>query len=75
MTAKKTLTANENRPVPEFVLRTASGKALSESDDLITANQLAREKGTRVLVYKRTAEGEVLMSRTGPGKWVRERDL
>lgn len=62
-------------PVPGFVLRTMSGVPLSESDDLITANQLARAKGTRVLVYKRTPEGEVLMSRTGPGKWERVRDL
>lgn len=62
-------------PVPEFVLRTMSGGTLSETHDLITANQLARAKGTRVLVYKRTPEGEVLMSRTGPGKWERVRDL
>ena len=60
------------KPVKGFVLRTRSGVLLSESHDLITANHLAREKGTRVLVYKRTPEGEVLMSRTGPGKWERD---
>ena len=53
----------------DYVLRTRAGKFLHEVSDLVVANQLARSLGIRVKVFKRTKDGEVLMSYSGPGKW------
>ena len=53
----------------DYVLRTRAGKFLHEVSDLVVANQLARALGVRVKVFKRTKDGEVLMSYSGPGKW------
>lgn len=53
----------------DYVLRTRAGKFLHEVSDLVVANQLARSLGIRVKVFKRTPDGEVLMSYSGPGKW------
>jgi hypothetical protein len=53
----------------DYVLRTRAGMFLHDVSDLVIANQLARAMGVRVKVFKRTPEGEVLMSYSGPGKW------
>jgi len=42
---------------------------LHEVSDFVIANQLARALGVRVKVFKRTPDGEVLLSHSGPGKW------
>lgn len=53
----------------DYVLRTQDGEFLHDVPDLVIANQLARALGVRVKVFKRTRDGEVLMSYSGPGKW------
>lgn len=53
----------------DYVLRTRDGEFLHDVSDLVIANQLARALGVRVKVFKRTRDGEVLMSYSGPGKW------
>lgn len=53
----------------DYVLRTRDGAFLHDVSDLVIANQLARALGVRVKVFKRTPDGEVLMSYSGPGKW------
>jgi len=53
----------------DYVLRTRDGAFLHDVSDLVIANQLARALGVRVKVFKRTKDGEVLMSYSGPGKW------
>ena len=52
-----------------YVLRTGDGRLLHEVSDFVIANQLARALGVRVKVFKRTPDGEVLLSHSGPGKW------
>lgn len=53
----------------DYILRTRDGQFLHEVSDLVIANQLARALGVRIKVFKRTRDGEVLMSYHGPGKW------
>ena len=53
----------------DYVLRTKDGTFLHDVCDLVVANQLARALGARIKVFKRTRDGEVLMSYHGPGKW------
>lgn len=53
----------------DFVLRTYSGTFIHSVSNLIIANQLARGLGVKVKVFKRTPEGEVLMSFNGPKNW------
>ncbi len=53
----------------DYVLRTRDGDFLHEVSEFTVANQLARALGVRVKVFKRTPEGEVLLSYSGPGKW------
>lgn len=71
--AKKATPAKAKAPSPPpeaplrlFVLRTYSGRLLHSVNDLITANRMARELGMKIKVFKRTPEGEVLMSFIGP---------
>ena len=63
-----------SKAIPPFILRNEKGEDLFGAEDLVDANRAARATGLRVLVFKNTPEGEVLMSRTGPGKWIFERD-
>ncbi len=51
------------------MLRTYSGTFIHSVSNLIIANQLARGLGVKVKVFKRTPEGEVLMSFNGPKNW------
>lgn len=53
----------------DYVLRTRDGDFLHDVSEFTVANQLARALGVRVKVFKRTPEGEVLLSYSGPGKW------
>jgi hypothetical protein len=62
-------TVEDDPPLKEFVLRTYSGTFIHSVSNLITANQLARGLGIKIKVFKRTPEGEVLMSFNGPKNW------
>jgi len=49
-----------------FVIRSYENTDLDTAPDLVAANRRSREYTHHTKVYKRTAEGDVLMSYTGP---------
>jgi hypothetical protein len=69
MPPKPPPTVGDDPPLKGFVLRTYGGDFLHSVSNLVTANQLARGLGVKVKVFKRTPEGEVLMSFNGPKNW------
>lgn len=53
-------------PEKLFVIRAYDNKDLDTAPDLVAANRRSREFVQHSKVYKRTPEGDVLMSYTGP---------
>lgn len=54
-----------------FIIRSYDNQDLDTAPDIVAANRRSREFTHNVKVYKKTPEGEVLMSYTGP----RDNDL
>lgn len=54
---------NPNSP---FVVRSYQNEDLCTARDIIAANRKSRRYSFHTKVYKRTSEGDVLMSYTGP---------
>ena len=49
-----------------FIIRDYDNQDLDTATDIVAANRRSREFTQNVKVYKRTPEGDVLMSYTGP---------
>lgn len=49
-----------------FVIRTYKGEDLCTARNLVSANKRSRRYDFPTKVYKRTPEGDILMSYTGP---------
>ena len=56
---------------PVFIIRDTANKDVGTARDLVTANHKARKLNFNTKVYRKTDDGEVLMSYTGP----RDREL
>jgi hypothetical protein len=54
-----------------FIIRSYDNQDLDTAPDIVAANRRSREFSHNAKVYKKTPEGDVLMSYTGP----RDNDL